>query len=481
MNFSLPTDAGFPGWRNSCYGKIPTFGTIALSVRYKEIYMTNEKVPKETQERPISPRWGSTTKIVVGLSFIAITILLLYRFRQIIGPLFIAFILSYLLYPVATYLHRRLKISWRLASVILLLVLLIVIMGLLTLGGLAIFNQTQGLITFIQRQITLLPEFVETITSEPVIIGPFEVDLTTLNTTNLVDQILSLVNPILSNAASILGNIATGAAATIGWILFIILAAYFLLSDTAGARAQLLNFNIPGYHDDLTRMSHELSNIWNAFLRNQIILFFLTFILYIIVLGALQVNFYVGLALLAGLARFVPYVGPWVAWITYGLVAFFQGTTIFGLQPFPYVILVVGIAMLFDLLMDNFVVPRMMGDSLKIHPAAVMVAALIFAQLFGLIGVLLAAPVMATVKLISTYVIRKLFDLDPWEGFETRKIKPLPPVFKYLAVMFKRLSRWLKAAIKKKWPEGIPFVRWIKEMFHRIINKVTRKSNTPTT
>lgn len=442
--------------------------------------MSNETNPEMPQGKSKSPRWGSTTKIVVGLAFIAIAFLLMYRFRQIIGPLFIAFILSYLLYPVATFLHRRLKISWRLASVILLLVLLIVILGLLTLGGLAIFNQTQSLINFIQRQIESLPDFVSTLTSEPIVIGPFLIDLTTLNAANLADQILKLVEPILSNAATILGNIATGAAATIGWILFIILVAYFMLSDSEGARAQVLNFNVPGYSDDLARMSHELSNIWNAFLRNQIILFFITFVLYIIVLGALQVNFYVGLALLAGLARFVPYVGPWVTWITYGLVAFFQGTTIFGLQPFPYVVLVIGIAMLIDLLMDNFVVPKMMGDSLKIHPAAVMVAAIVFAQLFGLIGVLLAAPVMATVKLLTNYVFRKLFDLDPWEGFETRIIKPLPPVFRYLGVLLRRFGRWIKSKINARWPKGIPFIHWIQEKFHGIMNKFRNKSGTPT-
>jgi len=169
-----------------------------------------------------------------------------------------------------------------------------------------------------------------------------------------------------------------------------------------------------------------------------------------------------------------------VTWITYGLVAFFQETTILGLQPFPYVVLVIGIAMLIDLLMDNFVVPRMMGDSLKIHPAAVMVAAIVFAQLFGLIGVLLAAPVMATVKLVTYYVFRKLFDLDPWEGFETGIIKPLPPVFRYLGVLIRRFGRWIKLKNDARWPNGIPLIRWIQEKFHGVMDKLRKKSGTPT-
>lgn len=441
--------------------------------------MSEDIDPKESQRNVLSPPWSSTTKIVVGLTFVAIVAALLIRFRQIIGPLFIAFVLSYLLYPVACFMNQKLKLSWRLASLILLLVLLIIILGLLTLGGLAVFNQIQSLITFIQEQIELLPEFVDTITSEPIVIGPFQIDLTTLNATNLADQLLSMVQPILSNTATILGGVATGAATTVGWILFTVLVAYFMLSDSEGARAQLINVKIPGYRDDFARMSRELSNVWNAFLRNQIIIFFITFIIYIIVLGALQVNFYFGLALLAGLARFVPYVGPWVTWITYGLVSYFQGTTIFGLEPLGYVLLVIGIAMLIDLMMDNFVVPRMMGDSLKIHPAAVMVAAIVFANLFGLLGVLLAAPVMATLKLISTYVLRKLFDLDPWQGFETRRVRPLPPVFRYLGAWFRRAGRWIKSKITTRWPNGIPFIQWIKEKFHWVADKLKKKSDTP--
>ena len=140
----------------------------------------------------------------------------------------------------------------------------------------------------------------------------------------------------------------------------------------------------------------------------------------------------------------------------------------------------IGIAMLIDLLMDNFVVPKMMGDSLKIHPAAVMVAAIVFAQLFGLIGVLLAAPVMATVKLGSTYVVRKLFDLDPWEGFETGNIKPLPPVFRYLGVLIRRFGRWINSKANAQWPNGIPFIRWIQEKFHGVMNKLRKNSGTPT-
>jgi len=441
--------------------------------------MSDEIVSGTPKGTSSSPRWGATTKLVVALTVIAITAGLLIRFRQIVAPLFIAFLLAYVLYPVALFMHRRLKISWRLASAIILLLLLVIIFGLLTLGGLAIFNQIQNLITFLQDQIQNIPTFVADITSKPISIGPFELDLTTFNATDLANQLLGLIQPILTNTANILGNIATGTITTIGWTLFTVLVAYFILSDSGGVRTRLISFKIPGYSEDMTRIGHELGNIWNAFARGQMILLVLTVIIYVIILGALQVNFYFGLALLAGLARFVPYVGPWVAWITYGLVTFFQGTTIFGLQPFGYVVLVVGVAIVIDMAMDNLVVPRMMGDTLKVHPAAVMVAAIVFASLFGILGVLLAAPVMATVTLVATYVIRKLFDIDPWLGFETRKPKPLPPVFRIIGAAFVRFWHWLKVKYKMRWPQGIPVLHRIKEFIVRMWRKLFKKSEPP--
>jgi hypothetical protein len=120
-----------------------------------------------------------------------------------------------------------------------------------------------------------------------------------------------------------------------------------------------------------------------------------------------------------------------------------------------------------------------MGDTLKVHPAAVMVAAIVFASLFGILGVLLAAPVMATVALVATYVIRKLFDIDPWLGFETRKPKPLPPVFRILEAAFIRFGNWVKAKYDTRWPQGIPVLHRIKEFIVRMWRKLFKDSEPP--
>jgi predicted PurR-regulated permease PerM len=65
-----------------------------------------------------------------------------------------------------------------------------------------------------------------------------------------------------------------------------------------------------------------------------------------------------------------------------------------------------------------------MAESLKVHPAAVLVAAIVALDLLGVLGVVIAAPMLATLQLAARYVVRKLFDLDPWEGLEEN---PTPP------------------------------------------------------
>ncbi|HSM23567.1 MAG TPA: AI-2E family transporter [Anaerolineaceae bacterium] len=375
-----------------------------------------------------SPSWSSSTKLVVTLILLALFAFLLVRFTTILAPLFVAFLLAYLLYPIPNFFKEKLRISWKLTVLIIYLILLILFLGLITIGGFAGVDQLSSLIRFIQFELRDLPVFLEELSGLRYEFGGFVIDFSELDLVSLGNQLLSFIQPMLSGLGNVVGSIAGSAAALIGWSLFSILISYFILSEAKGARGDLIKVNIPGYNFDIKQMGLEISRTWNAFLRGQLIITLITVVIYIILLGALGVNFYYGLAFIAGLARFVPYIGPFVAWTTFGLVSLFQGTTIFGLEPLPYAILVIGLSLLVDVIMDYLVVPRLMGDALKVHPAAVLVAVFIFASLFGFFGVLLAAPVLATVKLIGQYVFFKMFDLDPWEKISDNRISSEPVI-----------------------------------------------------
>ncbi len=376
--------------------------------------MTEENLQENVTPDPKSPRWNSTTKLVVTFTLVMLVGLFLIIYRSLIGPLLLSIITAYLMYPVADKIRQTVKISWRLSSGLTYILIVVVLGGLLAWGGIALVEQIISLIKFIQRTLNNLPDLLQQWSNLRFEIGPFELDFTQLDLNELVNQLLNTIQPIISQMGSILGSVATGAAGTIGWLFFILIISYFLLSESLGVKNRMINFQIPGYQDDLNQLSTRLGKIWNAFLRGQLIITLLTIIIYTILLGILGVRYYYVLALLAGLARFVPYIGPAVAWATYGLVAFYQGATLFGLEPIWYVVLVVAVAWIVDTLMDNLVVPYMLSDALKVHPAGVLVAALIGIQWFGIIAVVLAAPVLATFILFINYAIFKLADKDPW-------------------------------------------------------------------
>jgi predicted PurR-regulated permease PerM len=101
------------------------------------------------------------------------------------------------------------------------------------------------------------------------------------------------------------------------------------------------------------------------------------------------------------------------------LVAYFQVFKLFGMSPLVYTLVVVALAAFVDLIFDNLLSPRIMADALKVHPAGVLVMAIVAANLLGILGVIIAAPFLATLQLVSRYVFRKMFDQDPWPDPES--------------------------------------------------------------
>ncbi len=363
--------------------------------------------------------WSNNTKLVVSLSLIALLAWLINKFRNIVGVLLLAFLLAYLLYPVSDWLRKHLRIPWRGAATIVFVLSLLSVIGLLTWGGYALVNQVQALINFIQSALTRgLPDFL--LGLPEFTIGTFHFPpASDKDLASISQELLSLINPVLSSTTNLLTSLVSGAATFLGWTFLTLLISYFIMAESGGVQGQMLRINLPGLGDDTRRFGQYLRGIWNAFLRGQITIILITVAVYALILSVLGIRYALGLAILAGMARFVPYVGPAVAWTTYGLVAFFLGSSWINLPPLGLVLLVVGFAWLTDLIIDNMVAVRVMGEALKIHPAIVTISVLIAANLLGFIGVILAAPVAATLKLFLEYVISKLFDRDPWAGMHT--------------------------------------------------------------
>ncbi len=391
---------------------------------------------------PSSPSWGAMTKLVVALTIVAIVAGLFIQFHGIIGPLLMAFVLAYLFHPIASFLQRVTHISWQIVVSLIYLLLLLFFFSMLTLGGVGLIQQIQSLIIIVQDYLTSLPDFIQKMSGQVYYIGPFPIDFRTLDLHQLSNQLLGQIQPLLGRTGDVLSAIAGGAAQFLGWTLFVLLVSYFVLTESGGPVNRIVSLDIPGYAEDLHRLGHELALIWNAFLRGQVIVFFLTALTYTIVFGVLGVRYAIAIAFLAGLSKFVPYVGAFVTWTTLGLVTYFQPARPFGMSPLYYMILCVALAIIIDQTYDNFVTPRIIAQALRVHPAAVLVAAIIAANYLGLLGVVVAAPILATAMLLWRYTMRKMLDLNPWPEPET---PPAPPMASRLLSQIRRIWQGLRA------------------------------------
>lgn len=378
-----------------------------------------------TQDTAPSPRWGSTTKLLVGLVFVGILAFLISRFSNLITPLLFIFILAYLLHPLTSLIARGLGISWR-ASVNILYLLIIILLGtLLTLGGVGLVGQVQSLITSVQDIVANLPALIASLSGRVFQFGPFRLDMNTIELNDLSRQLLAYIQPLLGRTGNLLSAVAGGAAEVFGWGFFILIVSYFVMAESSGLQRDLIKVELPGYAVDFRRLGSELSRIWNAFLRGQILIFALASAIYIVVLSVMGVRFAIGLAVMAGLAKFLPYIGPAITWIVMALVTFFQPNKPFDLAPLTYAAIVVIVTSIIDQIIDSLVVPRIMARTLKVHPAAVLVTALIAANLMGLLGVVIAAPFLASITLLGRYVTRKMFDQDPWPEREDQRYETI--------------------------------------------------------
>lgn len=402
-------------------------------------------------ESPIPNRWSSTTKLVVALVFAALLLLMAIQFRYLLSPLLAAVVLAYIFQPSVLFLSRKLRITNRFAVAIIYILFVLVILGLITWGGFALSGQVSGLINYLSKNVSTWPDAITTFLSTPFKIGSTTINLNTMDLTQFNTQLIEYIQQLLGTLGSGIANLGKSALSVVGWTLFSILVSFFILSESDAGK--LLNINLLGHNEDQNKIGKALDTIWNNYLRRQLLICFITLLVYSGLLGMLGVNYFFGLALMAAFARFIPYLGPLITWIVYALVAGFASTPIFGMSPLAYAIMVVVISYLVDVFLDYFVATKLMANALKLHPAAILVASLVGLNIFGLIGVMLAAPILATLILFFKYARYKMADEDPWEHIQLVPVeKKSPASVQCISRIAGKINTFFKKIFSKKKP-----------------------------
>jgi len=370
-----------------------------------------------------SPPWSRVTKVIVVIFTLLLVLLLIYRFQSLIGMLTMSAILAYLMEPLISFIARRTTIKRGLIIGIAYITIAAIIIGIFSALGFASYQQISNLITLTPTLIEDIVEFIGNFTTrpEPFSFGPLTISPIQIPWDRVSDQLLSMLDPMFSRSTTFISRFATSTVRSIFNIVFIFIISVYLSVDLPNFGNYVKEFaQMPGYRGDAERLLPELSRIWKAYLRGQIILGIIIFLAVWIGLTILGVNNSLALGLLGGFLEFVPTLGPIISAVVAILVAFFQPGNFWGLPAWQFALLVLGLMIIIQQLENNLLVPRIVGGALDLHPIIVIVGVLMGASLGGILGAVLAAPIVASLKLFGTYTWRKLFDLPPF-------VDPPPP------------------------------------------------------
>jgi predicted PurR-regulated permease PerM len=359
-------------------------------------------------------RWGSSVKRTVALILLVLSALIIYRFQTVIPPLVIAFLVAFILDPVVDFLTDRLHLARGLATTLVFLVLII--------AGLALIATPVAIIPS-PRQVANTVESVldDTLTSideffkRPLEVGEYSMDLGGVYE-QLSAMVQSYIDSVVQGTFKIAGSIAGGAF----WLIFILIASFYLVKDIDNVVEMIDDLAPPGYSDDFVQLRHQITDVWHAFLRGQLLLALILTAVTTAVFGTIGVPYAWVMGLLAGIMAFIPNIGQIVAAIPPVLLAFFQGSRFLPMNNLGFAILVTAVYVVINLIYNNVLVPLLLGESLKLHPLVIMIAAIIGGLIGGILGMLLAAPTMATLRIVSHYIICRLYDRDPFIELEEK-------------------------------------------------------------
>jgi predicted PurR-regulated permease PerM len=364
---------------------------------------------------------------VAAFAFVLIG-LAVWRFQTLIGPVVMAGMIAYFLDPVIVWLERRTHLSRGAVIGLVYPVFALMVLGVLFAAGVSIVTQALSLIRVLQEIFWATPEYLAYLSDQPIQFGPWTLDPHQLNLDLLqvFQQAFTAIQPLMSQSAQLIGLAASTTMSWVGWaILIFVLSIYFaidwprfygLISDAIYQ---------PGYRRDVEHLLEEAGRIWNGYLRGRTALAVIVAITFTIILNLLGVRYAIVLGILAGILDFIPYFGPIVAVAISTAVAVFQGSNWLGINPIWFGLIVLLVGLLIQQIEGNWLIPRIVGNALGLHPLLVLVGAIMGGILGGVMGMILAAPVLATIKLLGSYGWRKMFDLDPFPEEEGEEPEPV--------------------------------------------------------
>ena len=232
-----------------------------------------------------------------------------------------------------------------------------------------------------------------------------------------IEQFISAHQADIEDWLARFGAEAAQSLTNLIWVALVpILAAFFLADGHHLTQVVVSAFDRRDRQRFLRDIIADLDQMLARFIFAQITLVACSLIAYCAVLELLHFPYALALGVVGGILEFIPVVGPLVAAGTVLGVGFLT-----GFSPLWAVLLFLG---LWRVCQDYIISPRIYGRGLKLHPLAAIAAVLMGGELGGVLGVYLAIPIMAAIRVIWTC----WRDYTAKAAAETNNIAAMPPI-----------------------------------------------------
>ena len=374
-----------------------------------------------------SPPWSLRTRRTVVILLLVVLGIFAWRLAAIWPPIVVSLVLAYLLTPLVGLgqrllpfgspgLRRSLATALTFVLVVAALSLLLLVLVPAIASQLRQFGEgLPALADQIERDLGSVLDVPITIAGQTIV--PLDIIRSLAGNGTSVDFDFSqidllafarqFVGPLTVPVLGALGTALSGALS----VIFVVTMMFYLMKDGPHFVEQIEELFADRYQGDVRWLFQALGGVWNAYLRGQFLLSLTMGVVVFITASILGLRSPLVLGLISGLLEFIPNLGPALALLPAAAFAlFFPSATIPGLQGVVFMLVVIVAWTGLQNLEAVFLVPRIMGGNLGLHPFIVIVAVIGGASLGGALGVILAAPLVASLRVLGAYFMTKLFD-----------------------------------------------------------------------
>jgi predicted PurR-regulated permease PerM len=319
---------------------------------------------------------------------------LLAYFNDVIMIFFLAWLLAFILSPIANGLvHLFPRLPRALAVVIVYSLLIVFLIAAILLVAQQLYSSINNLITNWPTGDRLRE-----------VLQPWQNRLNSLGGSqiSLYDQVNQLLANLKSGAADLakpLGDIAVASIGIFGNVLFVFFLSLYMAVDRERIVRFLFRLIPPAYDDEAHLLEHSVSRSFGGFLRGQALMGLMYSIVSMAASMLLGLPYMPVTATASGILQAIPFFGPFISWAPPVLVAiFFKPEAALPVL----IIMVVGWFVLM-----NIIQPRLMSEAVGLHPVVVLGSVLVGSRLAGIPGAIFGIPVAAVIASFFFYYLHQ--------------------------------------------------------------------------